>query len=58
MKQERKWETSARELQNLGCDVGVEHVHNVDGEVALQPADVADSPVHDLQDVWIGEDLV
>ena len=48
MKQKRKGETSSWKLQNLGSDVSVKHVDNVNGEVALQPADVAASAVHDL----------
>ena len=58
VKQEREREASARELKDLCSHVSVEQVDHVDGEVALQPGDVAVGPVHDLQDFRIGENLV
>ena len=58
VKQKRERKTSAREVENLCCDVTVKHVHHVDGEVALKPRDITDGTVHNFQNLGIGKYLI
>ena len=58
MQEEGQRKAASGKVEDLGGDVRVEQVDDVDGEVSLEPSDIPGGAVHHLQDFRTGEDLV